>query len=297
MEMRQLQHFLSVAEEQQFTRAAERLMMTQSGLSASIRALERELHAPLFVRTTRRVTLTEAGQALLVEAERILAQERAAREAVAAVQGVLRGTLTLGVEQCVPGVHVAGLLASFRRRYPQVEVRLRQAGSAALAAEVAAGRLNTAFAYRTEPDPEQLRSTSLTSVPMVVLCHPDHRLARAGTAPAPQDLDGEVFVDFHPDWGPRRVTDAAFAALGIRRTVALEVNDVHSLLELVDENLGVAVVPGHFEHKRPDLTALPMRGVAGAVYESAAFLPAPRATSPAARALMALLEEELAHCG
>ena len=90
MEIRQLQHFVSVAEEQHFTRAAARLMVSQSGLSASIRALERELQAPLFVRTTRTVTLTEAGRALLVEAERILAQERAAREAVAAVQGVLR---------------------------------------------------------------------------------------------------------------------------------------------------------------------------------------------------------------
>src|SRR6185437_3215166 len=150
MEIRQLQHFVSVAEEQHFTRAAARLMVSQSGLSASIRALERELQAPLFVRTTRTVTLTEAGRALLVEAERILAQERAAREAVAAVQGVLRGTLTLGAEQCIAGVHVARLLAAFRRRHPQVEIRLRQWGSAELAEQVAAGRLDMAFAYRTE---------------------------------------------------------------------------------------------------------------------------------------------------
>ncbi|MBF9069135.1 LysR family transcriptional regulator [Streptacidiphilus fuscans] len=290
MEMRQLQHFVSVAEEQHFTRAAERLMISQSGLSASIRALERELQAALFVRSTRGVRLTEAGRALLVEAERILAQERAAREAVAAVQGVLRGTLTLGAEQCVPGVHVAGLLAEFRRRCPQVEIRLRQSGSAALTAAVAAGRLDVAFAYRTEADPEQLRSVSLTSQPMIALCHPDHSLAKAGTAPALRDLDGEVFVDFHPDWGPRRVTDAAFASLGMRRTVALEVNDVHGLLDLVDEGLGVAVVPRHFACKRPRLAALPLRDNGDAAYEAAALLPLPPATSPAAQVLMELLE-------
>ncbi|MER6926274.1 LysR family transcriptional regulator, partial [Streptomyces spiralis] len=142
MELRHLQHFVAVAEDQHFTRAAERLMVSQSGLSASIRALERELRAPLFVRTTRRVTLTEAGRALLGEAERILAQVRAAHEAVAAVQGVLRGTLTLGTEQCIAGVDVAGLLAAFRRRHPEVEIRLRQAGSGALAEGVAAGRLD-----------------------------------------------------------------------------------------------------------------------------------------------------------
>ncbi|MER5294723.1 LysR substrate-binding domain-containing protein [Streptomyces pharetrae] len=290
MELRQLRHFLAVAEDQHFTRAAERLMVSQSGLSASIRALERELQTPLFVRTTRRVTLTEAGRALLVEAERVLDRVRAAHEAVAAVQGVLRGTLALGTEQCIAGVPVAGLLAAFRRRHPDVEIRLRQAGSGALADEVTAGRLDLAFAVRTGTDPEQLRALSLTSEPMTVLCHAEHPLAVAGAAVTPEDIGGEVFVDFHPDWGPRRTTDAAFAAAGVRRTVALEVNDVHSLLDLLDENLGVAVVPHHFRHKRPSLTALPLKGTGEAAYETVALLPPSEATSPAARALITLLE-------
>ncbi|MGW1543471.1 LysR substrate-binding domain-containing protein [Streptomyces sp. NPDC002309] len=290
MELRHLQHFVAVAEDQHFTRAAERLMVSQSGLSASIRALERELQTPLFVRTTRRVTLTPAGRALLGEAERILAQVRSAHEAVAAVQGVLRGTLALGTEQCIAGVNVARLLAAFRHRHPDVEICLRQAGSGALTEEVAAGRLDLAFAVRTEEDTEQLRTVSLTDEPMTVLCHPTHRLAAAGAAVTPQDLGGEVFVDFHPDWGPRRATDAAFAKAGVRRTVDLEVNDVHSLLDLLDENLGIAVVPHHFRHKRASLAALPLKGTGEAAYETVALLPSPEATSPAARALMALLD-------
>ncbi|MDX3762212.1 MULTISPECIES: LysR family transcriptional regulator [Streptomyces] len=291
MELRHLQHFVAVAEDQHFTRAAERLMVSQSGLSSSIRALERELQAPLFVRTTRRVTLTEAGRALLGEAERILAQVRSAQDAVAAVQGVLRGTLSLGTEQCIAGVDVAKLLAAFRRRHPDVEIRLRQAGSEALAEEVAAGRLDLAFAVRTRADGDQLRSVPLTSEPMTVLCHPTHHLATAAVV-TPQELGGEAFVDFHPDWGPRRTTDAAFAAADVRRTVALEVSDVHSLLELVHEGLGIAVVPRHFGHKREagDLTALPFKGACEASYETVAMLPPPDATSPAARALMVLLD-------
>ncbi|MFJ6993887.1 LysR family transcriptional regulator [Streptomyces sp. NPDC003090] len=290
MELRQLRYFVAVAEDQHFTRAAERLMVSQSALSASIRALERELRAPLFVRTTRRVTLTEAGRALMTQAERILAQVRSAHEAVAAVQGVLRGTLALGTEQCIAGVHVARLLAAFRRRHPDVEIRLRQTGSGDLADQVAAGRLDLAFAYRTQADTDQLRSLPLTDEPMTVLCHPGHRLASAPAVLGPADLAGEVFVDFHPDWGPRRTTDAAFAAVGVTRTVALEVNDVHSLLDLVDENLGIAVVPRHFRHKRPTLRALPLKGAGDTAYETVALLPPERATSPAARALIALLE-------
>lgn len=291
MELRHLQHFVAVAEDQHFTRAAERLMVSQSGLSSSIRALERELQAPLFVRTTRRVTLTEAGRALLGEAERVLAQVRAAHDAVAAVQGLLRGTLSLGTEQCIAGVHVAKLLTAFRRRHPDVEIRLRQAGSGALAEEVAAGRLDLAFGVKTQPDGDQLRSVPLTSEPMTVLCHPSHHLA-ASAVVTPEELGGEPFVDFHPDWGPRRITDAAFAAAGVRRTVTLEVSDVHSLLELVDEGLGIAVVPRHFGLKREagGLTSLPLKGAGDAPYETVAMLPTPDATSPAARALMLLLD-------
>ncbi|MEG3630156.1 LysR family transcriptional regulator [Streptomyces poriticola] len=290
MELRHLRHFVAVAEDRHFTRAAERLLVSQSGLSASVRALERELGTPLFVRTTRRVTLTEAGRALLGEARRILAQVRSAHEAVAAVQGVLRGTLSLGTEQCIAGVPVARLLAAFRQRHPDVEIRLRQAGSDELAEEVAAGRLDLAFAYRTRPDPDQLRSVPLNSEPMTLLCHPGHRLAGGPAVTGPPDLADEVFVDFHPDWGPRRVTDAAFAAAGVRRTVTLEVNDVHGLLDLVDENLGVAVVPRHFRHKRASLASLPLRDTGEAVYETVALLPPEPITSPAARALMRLLE-------
>ncbi|MCX4572379.1 LysR family transcriptional regulator [Streptomyces sp. NBC_01571] len=291
MELRHLQHFVAVAEDQHFTRAAERLMVSQSGLSSSIRALERELQAPLFVRTTRRVTLTEAGRALLGEAERVLAQVRAAHDAVAAVQGLLRGTLSLGTEQCIAGVHVAKLLTAFRRRHPDVEIRLRQAGSGALAEEVAAGRLDLAFAVRTQPDSDQLRSVPLTSEPMTVLCHPTHHLATSAVV-TPEELGGEAFVDFHPDWGPRRITDAAFAAAGVQRTVTLEVSDVHSLLELVGAGLGIAVVPRHFGLKREagGLTSLPLKGAGDAPYETVAMLPPPDATSPAARALMVLLD-------
>jgi DNA-binding transcriptional LysR family regulator len=126
---------------------------------------------------------------------------------------------------------------------------------------------------------------------MTVLCHPTHHLATAAVL-TPEELGGEAFVDFHPDWGPRRTTDAAFAAADVRRTVALEVSDVHSLLELVHEGLGIAVVPRHFGHKREagDLTALPFKGACEASYETVAMLPPPDATSPAARALMVLLD-------
>jgi DNA-binding transcriptional LysR family regulator len=293
VELRHLEHFVAVAQDRHFTRAAERLMVSQSGLSASVRALERELGAQLFVRSTRSVELTAPGRALLVEATRALASVRAAEEAVAAVQGLLKGTLSVGTEQCVTGVNVPALLARFRAEHPQVQVRLRQANSAALTDDVAAGRLDLAFVALHRPPPEGVRLLPLTCEPLVLLCHPDHRLAgaaRVGWA----ELEGETFVDFHPDWGSRGLTDSAFAATRTNRQVALEVNDVHSLIDLVGHRLGVAVVPRPVARKDQaaalvsvpmavDPAAEPSWRVSAAVAES-------DRVGPAARELLTYLE-------
>src|ERR1700730_13355172 len=108
LELRHLEQFVAVAEEGTFTPVARRLHLAQSGLSAAVRRLEKELGAPLFVRTPQRVELTEAGRVLLVEARRTLAAAHAAQDAVAAVQGLLRGTLHVGsAERVLPAVDLA----------------------------------------------------------------------------------------------------------------------------------------------------------------------------------------------
>src|SRR5258706_2856591 len=116
MELRQLEYFLAVGEERHFTRAAQRVHIVQSGLSASVHALERELGAPLFIRTTRHVELTEEGRALVGEARAVLAAADRARDAVAGVRGLLRGRLSVGTIQALPVVDLPELLGRFRRR-------------------------------------------------------------------------------------------------------------------------------------------------------------------------------------
>jgi DNA-binding transcriptional LysR family regulator len=293
MELRHLEYFVAVAQDRHFTRAAQRLMVSQSGLSASVRALERELGAQLFVRSTRSVELTAPGRALLVEASRTLASVRAAKEAVAAVQGLLRGTLSVGTEQCVTGVNVPALLARFRVEHPQVQVRLRQANSTALADEVAAGRLDLAFVALHGRPPEGVRLLPLTREPMVVLCHPGHRLAGAEQVQW-WELEGETFVDFHPDWGSRGQTDSAFAAAGTERQVALEVNDVHSLIDLVGHGLGIAMVPRPIARKdqAAALSAVPLAGgtAPDPHWTVSVAVPESDRIGPAARELLSYLD-------
>jgi DNA-binding transcriptional LysR family regulator len=249
VDLRQLEHFVTVADEMHFTRAAEWLFISQSGLSASIRALEKELAADLFIRNTRRMELTDAGRALLEESRRTLASAAAARDAVAAVQGLQQGTLRVGTEQCLGVVDVAAELARFHNAHPGVELSVLQAGSTHLVEEVRLGRLDVAFVAEPAQPPEDVSFLRLASQPMVVICHSEHPLAdRAQTDWA--ELAGLAFVDFHLSWGSRRTVDRGFAAAGLGRTVASEVNDVHTLLDLVGRGLGIAVVPQPIARKK-----------------------------------------------
>src|ERR687888_2559972 len=146
MELRHLATFVAVAEAGSFTRASSRLHVVQSAVSAGVRTLEHELGAALFDRTTHHVRLTDAGRALLPEARATLAAARAAREAVDAVRGGLRGTVTLGIMQAgaLATIDIAALLGAFRTEHPEVELRVRQGHSAEMAAQVRDGGLDFA---------------------------------------------------------------------------------------------------------------------------------------------------------
>ncbi|MEU4408745.1 LysR family transcriptional regulator [Streptosporangium sp. NPDC023963] len=287
MELRQLEYFVAVAEECHFTRAANRLRVAQSGLSASIRSLERELGASLFLRSTRQVELTPAGRALLVEARRALSATDAARDAVAAVQGLLRGSLAIGSLQCLHAVHLPAVLARFLAAYPGLEIRLRQGGSGELIEQVRAGRLDLAFVSRPARCPDDIVVGPLADEPLVLACAPGHPFAAREKVELPE-LRAERFVDFQPDWGTRDLVDDVFAAAGVERRVSLEVNDVHSLLDLVTFGLGVALVPQSFAVKTDRVRFV---GLAGAVpaWETVTVTGDP--TSAAAAALLREVHE------
>lgn len=259
MELRQLQYFLAVAEECHFTRAARRMHVAQSGLSASIRALEVELGATLFLRTTRQVELTQAGRALLPEARRALGSIESAKDAVAAVQGLLRGTLSVGSLQCLHVVHLPAVLARFHELHPGVEIRMRQSGNAELVEEVRAGRLDLAFVTRPHRIADDLRVSTLASEPLVLACAPGSPFAARESVELPE-LAGQPFVDFNADWGTRDEVDRTLAAAGVERHVAVEVNDVHSLLDFVGFGLGIALVPQSFALKTDRARFVGLRG-------------------------------------
>ena len=266
MDLRQMEHFLAVAEEQQFTRAAALRRVTQSGLSASIRTLEEELDTTLFTRTTRSVELTDAGRALLPHARSMIAQAAAGKDAVVATRGEVMGELRLGAEQCLGVVDIPELLARFYARYPKVRVAFLQAGTLELLDLVRAGELDVAFIAEPADAPRAITNAPvaqrvLATEPMVALCSPGSALAKRSRV-SWEELADEVFVDFQLSWAMRTINDKAFADRGIVRDLRFTVNDVHTLLDLIHRQLGVALVPRPIASKRQaeGLVVLPLDG-------------------------------------
>jgi DNA-binding transcriptional LysR family regulator len=241
MELRQLEHFVALAEELHFTRAAQRVHVVQSSLSSSIRALERELGGELFTRSSRRVQLTEAGRVLLPAARRALAAAEDGRDAVAGVRGLLRGRLTVGVIQTFGILDLPALLARYRRRYPGITLRLKHDSAGSLARATAAGTLDVAFVDR--PIDASRLTERLIGTEYLVLAVPRddplaaRRLARLG------ELADRDFVEYRPDSALRAMIDTACAAAGLRRRICCEVDTINYLVELVGHGVGVALLP------------------------------------------------------
>ncbi|MFI7588823.1 LysR family transcriptional regulator [Spongisporangium articulatum] len=245
MDTRQIEYFLAVAEELNFTTAAARVFAAQSTVSAGIKALEADLDASLFDRSTRRVTLSAAGEAFLPEARAVLAAEAHARDAVRESSAVLRGHVRVGTLTGLGLVDLPGLCGDFHARHPAVDVQLRASptGSSGLAEDLRNGRLDIALIGLPASELGGLTCRELARLPFVVLLPHDHRLAGEESPLALDELAGEAFVDTLSGFGNRMEVDRRFRALGATRHVTVEVSDLTVVPDYVGAGLGVAVVP------------------------------------------------------
>jgi DNA-binding transcriptional LysR family regulator len=293
MEMRHLEYFVAVAEERNFTRAAGRLHVVQSGVSAVIKSLERELGATLLERTSKRVALTDAGEALLPRARAALDAVRSARDAVDDVRGGLRGTVRIGTLTSVGTIDVPGLLGQFHRTHPDVTLHLTVSsqGSAGLLDGLLDGSIDLAIASVPGRPPAGVRLRQTHHEQLRLVLPEGHRLAAAEQVTV-ADLAGEAFVDFPAGYGNRIVVDRAFAAAGVQRQVAIQVMDITSGASYVREGLGIAIRPSFAV---PDRHGLVVRPLAGSDLEWPLGLAvsALRAPSAAARALLELFEQSI----
>jgi DNA-binding transcriptional LysR family regulator len=239
--IKQLRAFVAIAEAGSFTRAAERLSVTQSALSVLIRELEYDVGIKLLDRTTRAVALTPAGRELIKPATRMLADlECAVRDARSVVERQ-QGQVTIGVPPLAGATFIAQIVAKLRVIHPEISVAVRDMRPDEIAAAAANGEIDYglgSFDQTAEP----LRRTVLARQPFAVVCMADHPLALRDKVTW-SDLPPFPMVMIARDHTVRRLLDHTFGQLGQTATPAYEVYHATTAVSMVVAGLGIAVLP------------------------------------------------------
>ncbi|MEU4165470.1 LysR substrate-binding domain-containing protein [Streptomyces sp. NPDC026665] len=246
MQFHQLQYFVAVAETRHFTRAAELVHVAQPSLSQQIKALERELGADLFLRARGNITLTDAGEALLPLARRILADADTARHEVQELAQLRSGRVRLGATPSLCTGLLPDVLRAFHDRYPGIRLLIEEGGSHDLVRELARGALDLALVVLPLPTPSPaLTTVELLREDLVVVSSPDAPAPGGGGQRAVRvaDLEGERLVMFRHGYDLRELTVAACRAEGFEPDFAVEGGEMDAVLGFVRAGLGVAVVP------------------------------------------------------
>jgi DNA-binding transcriptional LysR family regulator len=243
VELRQLAYFEVIAEESHFGRASQRLAVAQPALTRQVQQLERELGVQLFDRSHRRIRLTDAGQAFLIEARELLAKAEQAKDSARRAARGETGRLTVAFVGSATYSPLPLILRSFREHFPKVHLLLDEMDSSAQGAALLDRRVDVGF-LRTALHDSELSSETLLREPIVVALPRGHPLSRRSAVPL-SDLATEPFVLFHRSQQPgyADVVLAVCAAAGFQPRLAQEAVEVQTAIGLVGAGFGVCLVP------------------------------------------------------
>ena len=251
MELRHLRYFTALAQELSFTRAAQRLHVSQPPLSQQIKALEDELGTALFVRTSRRVELTAAGEVFLGHAKAILERVEQARGQAQAVGAGHAGHLEIGLSGSLLLGPLPQLIAAYRRSFPGVAVVLHEMTPTVQLSALRDRKIDMSFS-RTAVNDESLASELAWPDPVVVALPRGHRLAARRKLEL-RDLANEEFIMLRLDSsGFARYLNECCAEAGFVPRASQQVVESQAIPSLVAAGLGVALVPASLQrvHRR-----------------------------------------------
>jgi DNA-binding transcriptional LysR family regulator len=259
MEIFQLRYFVTAARMLHFSRAAEALYVAQPSLSQQIARLETEVGARLFHREGRRVALTDAGEALLPLAARILDTEAEARRVVQQVAGLERGRLSMCALPALDQHLLPPWLARFRREHPGIEIRVRELRpAAAVARAVREGRADLGFVH-LPCDTSGLEVRVLLEDELVMVVPEEHPLSGRGEMRLAEAAD-EEFVWVHEAQEPEHPLYGACLRAGFTPRIVCESGSAQGVLALVAAGLGVALLPRLAVESRPGIRLVPVAG-------------------------------------
>jgi DNA-binding transcriptional LysR family regulator len=242
VEIRQLRAFVAIAESGTFTAGALRVHVTQAAISMQIRQLETEIGAKVFVRAPRHVILTEAGEQLLRRARHILREHDAALDEIAELAGAERGRLRIGsASAMVLTEQLPAILKELRKQHPAAEIAVTSGTSEVLVDQILAGEVDIAF-VSLPVDERGIKTERLSEDQLVAIASPRHKLAKQRTVSA-YTLAGERLILGERGGNTRRLIDQFFAQAGVTLRVAMELSRQQAIKRMVEEDMGVGIVP------------------------------------------------------
>jgi DNA-binding transcriptional LysR family regulator len=261
MELRHLRYFVVVAEEQNVTRAATRLHISQPPLSRQMHDLEEELGVELFQRTAKSLVLTEAGKIFLGEARAVLLRADKAVESVRATAKALRGNLHIGYGPSLTAEFLPGALRTFEREFPEIHIFLHDFSTEECLQKLAAKKIDLALTVK--PSPTQLRGMvfeKLAAYPLlcaVAACHPlaENRSIRLA------QIKESAFVIYSREDYPEYLESLrrVFRSHGFTPKIAGEYDGVAGLITAVEAGRGIAIVPSSLKClASPGIKLLPL---------------------------------------
>ncbi len=289
--LEQLRGFVAVAEEGNFGRAAVRLRITQPPLSRQLQKLERFLEVELLVRTPRAVLLTPAGEAFLPEARRLLRLAAAAPVAARNAARGTAGTLRIGFTAIAALTVLGTWVRTISQHLPAVELTLTEMVSRDQVAALLAGDLHVGLA-RGVPASEVLATRRVHTESLILACPRGHELADLGRPPALPDIGRHDVVAYAPVAARylQELVISCFHGAGVEPRYVQQVEQVHSLLALVDAGVGVGLVPRSAARLQlPNLAFTEIAGLAEDIVETHCVWRA-RHTNPALDSLLRLTD-------
>lgn len=252
MELRHLRYFIALAGSMSFTRAAEKVHVTQSTLSHQIRQLETELGQDLFDRNGKRIALTDAGEAFLGYAVRALQELDQGVSELKSVAKSMTGVIRIGTTHTFNLALLPDCVALFLGRNPTVKVVVEELTADAIATGLVAGLLDFGIAYKPEPVAD-LRFEPLFNEELVLVVGPDHPLGRRKRVRM-VELHQQPMVLLPATFSTRRMLDDCFAAAAAQPHVVAEMNTVAAMLSLVRQIPAATIVAANAMRPVTDLT-------------------------------------------
>ncbi len=244
MDIRHYRSFIALAEEGSFTSAARRLHIVQSGLSVTIKEMEEELGVKLVQRTTRRLSLTDAGELFLEYARPAMTMLNDGMEAVRSQSRVVRGRIRLGILQSLSSyIDLPAVLGNFHAQYPKVDFAVRSVDSPQAPELVRAGSIDLCFHALTTTKPAAgVDVTPFVQDSLVAVCANTHPLTQRKSVNL-DALTGCPFVDLAPERALRTLLDRSFADHHLSRKSMFEISSIETMLRFVAGGVGVSIVP------------------------------------------------------